>query len=132
MRKYLIVSLCFLFVMSLFCCGDSGTNSRQIISYFRGTVYVGGTPTPNVRVKIELRDSSKYIGGLTWDVSKEVTTESDGTFELKYVENISEPHGWTWRAQAKHPTTGDWSNWVYGGTVTEGESGAGTLVISLD
>jgi len=132
MKKSIAISLCFLVIISVLFCGKQGTNEQQITSYFRGTVYLNGEPVANTRVRIQLRDSSKYIGGLTWSETKEVTTDENGEFELEFIENISEPHGWTWQASAMHPETGYWTDWVLGGTVTQGESGAGTLTISIN
>ena len=131
MKKTPLLFISLFLFFSFFSCKKGSGNNPTISYYFRGTVYLNNIPTPDITVKLGIRDSSKFIGGLDWDENRETKTDSDGKYEFKITETHAEPHGWTWKVRALNPGTGEWTDWIYGGTVTAGKNGAGTLDIYM-
>ncbi|RKY84693.1 hypothetical protein DRQ09_08245 [candidate division KSB1 bacterium] len=132
MKKFLLLFLSILMVFSFITCKKSSNKSSSVIYYFRGTVYLRNNPAPDVVVNMGFRDSSKIQGGQQWDENKQTKTDSNGKYEFTIKESFESAHGWTWKVRALHPETGNWTDWIMGGTVTPGENGAGTIDIYLE
>jgi len=134
MKKYLMLYLALILLVSAFACSKDSGESDLVKFYFRGTIYLRGEPVEGVTVEMEYRDSSGQ-SGVTWIAhNKDAVTDADGKYEfvLEKSVGVSTTSSWTFRIRCLHPEIGSWTDWKLGGSATRGESGAAVLNVNLE